>query len=323
MQTSLLVLLAVAATPPGPAPLRLQFDNCVDIDQAAVRRIVATELAAPVPDEKPADGITTARADCGDPAVLLTIDDPVTGKRTTRSVNLHDQPRGLRSRLLGLAIAEAVLASWIELHLAPEPDLDTGDTSVFGEARRDAADIAERRLHAHEPAPGPRELMVGPVMRRFTSGLYTFGASASALRWLAHQPLAAVGIEIDGGYGEQSSDNVTSASATSVSLAPCALLRSAFGPTVLVAGAGWRTGLARLSAQPTSVLRSGRTAVRLWTGPYFTVALSLSLSRSLFLRVTGESGYAIVPAQGGVDSVRAVALEGSWLGGSIALGTTL
>ncbi len=101
------------------------------------------------------------------------------------------------------------------------------------------------------------------------------------------------------------------------------LLRSAFGPTALVAGAGWRLGVARLSAQPASALRWGQTAWRAWSGPYFTVALNISLSRSLFLRVTGESGYAIVPAQGGVDSVRAVALDGSWLGGSLALGTTL
>ena len=160
-------------------------------------------------------------------------------------------------------------------------------------------------------------------MRRFSSGLFTWGLAASVRHWLDKHPLAGVGLELDGSYGEASVPAFASASALGVSLAPCLLMRGAFGPITVGAGAGWRVGLAHLSAELTSTLRSGRAAWRGWTGPFLEADLSVPLSRSLFLRASVESGYVLVPARGRVDNQPVIELDGAWLGGTLSLGAML
>ena len=312
----------MAAAPAGRAPLRLQLEQCPEIDRATVNRVVTMELEAAPADERQDGALTTAHAQCGGGRARLTVEDPVTGKTMTRTLDLENQPRGLRSRLLGLAISELVLASWIELHLASEPLSSQPDAVVRPEARREAAAIAERRLQVVSSARAgvPWEIVAGPAVRRFSSGLLTWGLSASAWHWLDEHPLAGVGLEVDGSYGEQSVPGLASASATSLSFAPCLLMRSAFGAFVVTAGAGWRVGLARLSAEPASERRAGQAGWRGWTGPFLAVDLSVPLSRSLFLRAGVESGYVLVPAHGRVDSVPVIELAGAWLGGVLSLG---
>jgi hypothetical protein len=325
VQASWLVLLAVAAAPLGRAPLRLQFESCPDMDQATVNRVVATELEAALADERQGDAVTTAHAECANGRVHLAIDDPVTGKNMTRTLDLEGEPRSLRSRLLGLAISEAVLASWIELQLKRETPSEQPGALAWTETRREAAGIAERRLQvaARLRSPAPREIVAGPTARWFSSGLHTVGLSASARRWLDHHPQAGMGLEGNGSYGEQSVTNVGSGSAISFSLAPCLFMRSAFGRVGVTAGAGWLAGLARLAGEPASRRRSGRTAWRAWTGPFVAVDLDVPLRRALFLRATVESGYVLLPARGGIDSVQLIALDGSWLGGLLSLGMKL
>ena len=324
MHIGLLALLAMAQAPPGRAPLRLQLDKCADIDPAAVSRVVTTELEAALADEREPGAVTTAAAECAAARVRLTIDDPVTGKSTTRSLDLDGQPRGLRSRLLGLAIAEAVLASWIELQLTREASAPPAGAVASPETRREAADIAERRLQGKAARPAAaREILAGPALRWFSSGLLTYGLAASARHWLDQEPTAGVGLELDGGYGERTLPDVARANATSLSLAPCLLMRSDFGHVMATASAGWRVGLARLSAVPDYLQRSGRSAWRGWTGLFLAVDVVVPLGRSMFLRGSAESGYTLVPAVGGVDSVDVVALEGAWLGAALSLGTKL
>lgn len=325
MQLCWLVLVAVAAAPSGHAPLRLELDSCPGIDRATVDRVVTMELEAAPADERQEGALTTARAQCEGGRAQLTIEDPVTGKSMTRALDLADQPRGLRSRLLGLAIAELVLASWIELRLSPGPPPSWPEAAAPPEARRTAAFIAERRLLVASPARTPVawELVAGPAVRRFSSGLFTWGLAAGVRHWLDRHPLAGVGLELDGSYGEASVPALASASALGVSAAPCLLMRGAFGPVTAGAGAGWRVGLAHLSAELTSTLRSGRSAWRAWTGPFLEADLSVPLSRALFLRAGVESGYVLVPARGRVDSASVLELDGAWLGGTIALGAKL
>ena len=319
-----LVLLAMAATSANRAPLRLQFDKCPDIDQVTVSRVVTMELQAGLTDERQDGAVTTARAQCADGRVGLTIDDPVTGKTTTRTLDLEGQPRNVRSRLLGLAISEAVLASWIELHLTPEPPSSRPDAVAPPETRREAAHVAERRSQVAAPsgAEAPWEIIAGPEGRWFSSGLPTYGLSGGARYWLDHHPLAGVGLDFDGSYGVHSVPTVARATSTSFSFAPCLLMRSAFAHILVTAGAGWRVGLALLSAEPES-LRAGRALWRAWTGPFLAADLGVPLSGPLFLRASVEMGYVLVPALGRVASARVIELDGSWLGGLLSLGTKL
>jgi hypothetical protein len=318
---ALVVLAVVLAAPVGPAPLRLQLDQCLDLDQATVKRVVAMELQAALSEERPGNTLTSAKVECSDATVRLTVDDPVTEKTTTRTFDLGGQPRSLRSRLVGLALSEAVLASWIELRLAPAPPPRASEEVAWQETRRAAADIAERRLRVVRPAPPPEpaELWVGPGARWFSSGLHTLGLAVSARRWLDPRASAGVGLELDVGYGRRSVSGVAQAAATSLSLAPALLMRSDFAGFVVMAGAGWRLGVAHLTADPASPLRTGRSATRPWTGPFLALSFSVPLGRSFLLGANLETGYVMAPARGGIAGVEVVALSGSWLGGMICL----
>jgi len=323
VQLGLLVLLA-AASSPTRAPLRLQLDQCPDMDRMTVRRVVSMELEASLATESQAGAITTASAQCADGRVHLIIEDPVTGKRMTRTLDLEDQPRPLRSRLLGLAISEAVLASWLELQLTPEPTPSRPDAVAQPEARRAAAHIAERRLQEKPPAraKAPAETVIGTIVRRFSSGLLTFGLSGSARHWLDRSPHAGIGIDTDVGYGEQSV-SVARAKSVSMSMAPSLLMRSSFGRITVAAGAGWRLSMAWLSGEPANPFQPGRAGWRAWTGPFLSADLGVPLSGSLFLRASVEIGHVLVPARGRLAATTVIALEGSWLGGLLSVGTTL
>jgi hypothetical protein len=321
----LVALVAMAALPSGRAPLRLEFERCADIDPATVGRVVAIELDAALADERQSDAVTTAKAECSDGRVSLTIDDPVTGKSSTRTVELLGQPQGLRSRLLGLAISEAVLASWIELHLAREQRWSPAMTFAAFEARRDAADIAERRLQSttREPVSPRTDVTLGPSARWFSSGLRMLGAAAHVRHWLGSYPNAGLGLDADGGYGTADEPYVAHASAASASLAPKLLVRADVAHVEITAGAGWRMGLARLSAEPSSPRRWGVASVRGWGGPFLAVELSVPLSHSVFLHAEVETGYAVIAARGRIDSTQVIGIEGSWLGTVLSLGTRL
>jgi hypothetical protein len=269
--------------------------------------------------------VTTAHVECRGAEVGVTVDDPVTGKTSTRVLDLAGQPRDLRSRLLGLAISEAVLASWIELAIAPEPALPPDAPTVPPEARREVADIAARHV-----SPAARasfieryKLAVGPAVRWFGSGLVAKGLAVDAFCFLRSYPFAGTALDLDGGYGDSFVANVGRASATSITLAARFFVRADRGPLSAMAGAGWRAGLAGLSSEPESTARVGRSATVGWTGPFAALDLSASVSRALFVRAGLEGGRVLIPARGTVQGVRVIAFDGAWLGGEISLGVKL
>lgn len=324
MPPGLAVLLAVGlGTQADRAPLRLEIDGCADIDPGAVSRVLTVELGARLEDAGSA--ITTAHVQCRESGAQMTIDDPVTGKSTTRVLNLEGQPRGMRSRLLGLGISEAVLASWIELEITPAPAVVPSAAVASPEMRRQAANITERRVRvvSRTDFVERSELSAGPAAQWFGSGLVALGFSAAAMRWLRSYPFLGVALDLDGGYGEQSKDNLGRASATDLSLAPRLLMRLGFGRFSVTAGAGWRAGLARFSAEPADTLRAGHTALAAWTGPFLAFDLGIRLWRSTFLRAGVESGRVLAPAAGTISGVRVIAFDGAWVRGALSLGVKL
>jgi hypothetical protein len=284
--------------------------------------LLADGFAPPV---EVAGVVTTARVECRAAEVGVTVDDPVTGKTSTRVLDLAGQPRDLRSRLLGLAISEAVLASWIEIAITPEPALPPDAPTVPPEARREIADIAARHVSPAARASFFRryEIAAGPAVRWFGSGLVVKGFVADTFFLLRSYPLAGAALDLDGGYGDTFVANVGRASATSITLATRFFVCADRGPLSAMAGAGWRAGLAGLSSEPEDTARVGRAAAVGWTGPFVALDLSASVSRALFVRAGLEGGRVLIPARGTVDGVRVIAFDGSWLGGEISLGVKL
>jgi hypothetical protein len=321
VQSAIVTLFLIAALPASPTsqlPLRLEMDGCADLDQAVVKRVLTMELGASL---VVAGGVaTTARAQCRASEVEVTVEDPVTGKATTRVLDLEGQPRDLRSRLLGLAISEAVLASRLELAIPLEPT-SSAKAPAPPEPRREAADIAARNVTpaVRGSSLNRTESAAGPTLRWFGSGLVVKGLAAGAVHRLRSHPSVGAALDLDGGYGDRFVTSVGRASAASIMLASQLFVHTDHSPFSAMAGAGWRAGLARLSSEPESTLRVGRSATVGWTGPFLAVDLSVSLWRSLFVRAGLEGGRVLIPARGTVQGVRVIAFDGAWLGGAILL----
>lgn len=105
----------------------LQIDDCAAVAQEDVRRWLQLELGEQVLTLADASSSSSvARVTCEEPGRLsLRIDDPLTGKSIWRSIDLSSQAESVRARLLAVAIAELLYASFAELLLDQRAEVAT------------------------------------------------------------------------------------------------------------------------------------------------------------------------------------------------------
>jgi hypothetical protein len=111
------------------------------------QRIAAIELRATLVDPAADGTVTEVKATCRGVLAALEVIDPTTGKSLGRTVALTEAASNARARLLALAVAELVVASWSELQSNPEPRAPPA-TPLAPPADREAARaaITERAL---------------------------------------------------------------------------------------------------------------------------------------------------------------------------------
>ena len=125
-------LLVVAALPStrvhasssDEATVSVSVDTCVPIDRAALQRILAVELGTSTIQQDAAlaaQAPTRVHIGCAEHEILLRLEDGVTSKVMTRALPAQSFTDPSSTRLLALAVAEFVVASWIELQVQPEP----------------------------------------------------------------------------------------------------------------------------------------------------------------------------------------------------------
>jgi hypothetical protein len=105
-----------------PPHVVVALSGCDPAMAGEVRRITALELRADViaPAEVE-DAVTRAEVVCGADLVELRVSDEATSKRLERAVSLSAAVPAARARLIALAVAELVAASWEESESNPEP----------------------------------------------------------------------------------------------------------------------------------------------------------------------------------------------------------
>lgn len=314
-----------ASTARAEAPLRVELhvDACVDVSADEVRRITAIELRATVDDPAAHDARTT-RVDvaCVAGGVELRVLDPLTAKSLARAIALGDVATNARARLLALAIAELVSASWSELDAAREPVVPPLAPPPRDDEKRAARAVAATRL-AH-PAPAP------PVAWRLTA---TFDA-----RWLTigSDPMlgvgARVGAEPFGRVGfvfDFAGEHASTAAALgtvgvdSYSLGAAALVRADAHPLVLRGGAGVRLGVAHMVGLPDPARAEGHAVTGVWSAPIATGSAGLRIARGLVLELALEAGYVVLPVRGVVFGGPDVRVDGFFVGGGVGLGVEL
>lgn len=149
------VAVGLASPASSQAPVELTIDPCLGVDAEDVRRIVSLELAleleaATVPEET-----TMARALCEDDGARLEVDDPTTGKSSSRRVVFQVLVGGGRARLLALALAELIAASWAEHRLTRASAAHDRDATASTRTRTRVAEIAARRFVLPPPRTRP------------------------------------------------------------------------------------------------------------------------------------------------------------------------
>lgn len=306
--TGLLVALVAAGAP-------VHFDaapTCRVLDVGEVRRVLAVELRPSSPD---ADGrfVTSIHADCDGTQVRLVIADPVSRKSLERTVELASVDADSRSRVLGLAAAELVAMSWLELVTNPEPAAEPALPTPPAATREEAAALARGRA-----GMGTRSWLSAEGSLALTVGappLYGVG-----LRW-SWQRFAIFGFELGARVEHgRAAFGLGDVDVNRASLAVGAHARLPLRFVTLQASALLRGGAVQLvgRAAPNTATRAG-AGVGPWLGLAVGGAAAVGFE-SVRVELGIEAGAPLLGVVGVVAGHDAVRLDGVWFGAHIALG---
>jgi hypothetical protein len=292
--------------------------SCPELDAAEVRRIAAIELAATVAESggsSPERTVTQVLVDCDKASSRIVVRDPLTSKTVERTLSLQSVEAKARPRILAIAIAELVNASWVEL--ATNPALEAPAPTAAGAPERDAV----RQTQRSKMRPVSLSIAIGGTARVFASGApVAFGGTlrGTVAPWgLARGVLVGLDATL-----ETASAVVPLGTADILLASGGASLVYAFGePVRFELGGGARVGWANLeglAAPGTSTLRGNVDGP--WGGPMLLAAGSVGFARSARLRLGVESGYAVASVRGAVNGEPVVDVAGVWIMGALGIG---
>lgn len=285
--------------------------DIVGCDPALAReaqRIAAIELRATLVDAAPDATVTKVTAACRGTLAALAVVDPTTGKSLERTVALTEAAATGRARLLALAVAELVAASWSELQTNPQPRAPAA-TPLAPYAVRESARVAvaDRSL----------EFAVAFDMHRLASGDYLYGGGVRAAVWLS--PLLLARFDAVADYGELGRDTGRVAvimPSVSAALGVSRWLGAHLRPALSL---GLRGGYVRMNG-----IADGQTATAArqqgaWLGPELALQVSAWPRARVHPIVGVAAGAHLLGVRGTVEGGRDVQAVGLWGGVNAAL----
>lgn len=322
-----------AGRPSQRPGVQVHLDPCLDVNRSQVEQLLLVELPAQlIPSGPPPPATVQASASCSELGVELRVDDPITGKSLRRTLELTRAAAAARPRLLALALAELTFTSWTELIIRLHPDAPTPAPAAPPESAEPvpAATLqAARQMMREKLRPALPDLRlhtaaVGSALALFAGTGVLLGGGLNLGYEYAHH----LGLSFDvlahhgsttSALGSLSTDLI-SASMTLVFHYRVAQRRTY--SFALRAGGGVRGGAVQLSGSPyaDSATERGATVWGPCAGPHLALGGSLNILHHLIVELTAEAGYVALPVGGRVDGVRAVAVEGPWLGIHLGLG---
>jgi len=272
------------------------------------QRIAAVELRATLVDAGPDGSVTQVTAECRNMLAALTVVDPTTGKSLERTVTLMEAAPNGRARLLALAVAELVVASWSELQSNPRPRAPSA-TPLAPYAAREAARavIADRSL----------ELAAAFDVHLLASGDWLFGGGARAAVWISPSLFARFDALAD--YGELGRAAGTVAvimPSVSAALGASRWIGAALRPAISL---GMRGGYVWMNGIADGTSATGAHQQGVWLGPEVVLQVS-AWARARVHPILGLAGGAhLLGVRGTVDNGRDVEAVGLWGGISAAV----
>jgi len=292
--SALLIALPAAAQD----AIRLDIPDCAGVPGAAVRELVALEVAPrrllAQGDRQPA--AVSGGLRCTAAVARMWVDDPRQGAPLWLEITLSDLAPPARPRLLALALSELIATSRLQTPAPPQPTA------------------------AAEPAPAPAQPAAPASLRQLWLGL---GVTREARPVLTAPALGAGGV-LTWSRLALSLDVRLARGARSLPAAELTLstLSLALGPGVwlgdrhmqLLLAAAVRAGYAELRARARSADRAGDALAGFWLGPCAQAALQLRIGEHWLLRAGLELGH-VTRQLRGLDAGGQALLElrGLWL----------
>lgn len=272
------------------------------------QRIAAIELRATLVDGAPDATVTQVTASCRGTAAELMVIDPTTGKSLGRTVALTEAASNGRARLLALAIAELVSASWSELESNPKPRAQAATPLAPDSAREAArAAVVDRSL----------EFAAAFDAHILSSRDVLFGGGGRLALWVS--PLLFVRFEGLTSYGQLDRTG-GSVSVLMPSLAATVGTARWVGTSLRPAlGAGVRAGYLWMNGVADGATATGARQHGLWMGPEIVLQISLWPRSPVHPIIGVAAGWHLVGVRGTVNDGQDVRAVGAWGGISAAV----
>jgi hypothetical protein len=298
----------------------VDLDACAGIERGEIERVLAAELRVqPVAEAAGDPDLTRLRVRCGgEGTATLRLVDPTTGKEVSRRIAIAHLPSA--ARLLGLAAAELLSASWVELETQPVPTAPSPDRTASRSVRDRAHAAVTRQLGWQRTHPF--RLKTGASVRGYgPDELLVFGADLV----FSHDIAPHIGWSAEVGI-EQGTESVAlgavEATLLSGTLSVLAFIERSW---VRFEGAvGARLGWARLGGDADGREDVLTGSVRgAWGGPVLALRASIHLFERGIVTLGGEAGWATLDVAGLVEGGPDVALGGPWVAGVLRFGLRL
>jgi hypothetical protein len=301
------------------AAVSVSVDRCVPVDHAALHRLLAIELGTSTAQEPGPKVPTRVWVGCSPLGIELRLEDGVTSKAMARTLPASSFRDTSSTRLLALAVAEFVVASWIELGVQPEPSVPP--VPIAPPPSPDMRQAVEQAIDERsEPSDG-LTVAGGLALTAWTeSSSLWLGVGARVTREASPTMAWSVAFDFTGTNHDVALGEVHGLSG---SAAFSALFYLRFAPITLFTGPGARVGVVRLAGEPDSgVETNGREFAAPFGGPLWLARVHLALSRNVCLGLELEGGFATLPAKATADRTSVFALEGAWLTPALSLGAS-
>jgi hypothetical protein len=296
-----------AQAQPAPA-VAVEVDPCVPVDHAKLHELLAIELGTSTAQGRAASAPTWVSVGCGPTGIELRVQDGVTRKSMARVLPSSSFSDASSTRLLALAIAEFVVASWIELSVQPAPAVEPVGPPAGESARRVAQHVIEGRApQPPEPrVPSERTLSLGPAVQLWSAhDALLLGAGARVvlplaelLVWTLSADFGAASVDV--AYGELG--------LFTASLALALAVQARIDSVSFQLGPGGRIGFTRMVADPDPLRAEGDDFLAPYGGPIWLSRVVLRAGEHMRLALEAEVGLTTLPARAEIEG-EGIALE--------------
>lgn len=323
-------------------PVQIEIKACNYLDRGEVLRVLRAELRIPTTAEGSADA-TRALIVCSGERLVIEVSDPISRKLLRRNFALQEPEHPGMSRLVGIAAAELVLASWAEVALNAQPRVEPEGAPPSAEVLASVRSRLEPEPQSPPKGPvpptppwtvSPAELPDWPEREEEEPNAtslatdFRIGAVGSRRAFFNHTGALA------GGGARVGSDPLPFTSWSADVLVEMGELKSGDRRYELEAwtvgfqifahksvsfvtfrlGAGLRAGLTDSSS--ISQEARGARSVAPWGWPLLAAGITLRLHEKLGLELTGEGSYVALPVASGSTGDT---LRGTWFGTQVGL----